>query len=287
MIWIIYALISAFFTSFRDVFNKFGLKDLDEYIVAWSYRFLSVIFLLPLFFFFQIPQIKQGFWVAFLISAGSSIFVTILFMRALKTSDLTLTIPILSFVPVFSIIVSFFVLGERIQTLGILGILLTATGSYLLKIEKRKQGLLAPIKALFEDKGVRYMFIVTLIWSITSSFDKIGTQSSSPFFWTFSTSLFLAIALLPIMLIKSKNIIKKIWKNSKSLVPAGIGGAYNILFFTLAINSGLVAYTISIKRLSMLISVIVGFIFFKEKDMRQRLPGAVIMLIGAILISVS
>ena len=47
----------------------------------------------------------------------------------------------------------------------------------------------------------------------------------------------------------------------------------------------LVAYVSSIKRISVLISVIFGYLFFKEKGIVGRFIGAAIMVLGVILIS--
>jgi len=55
----------------------------------------------------------------------------------------------------------------------------------------------------------------------------------------------------------------------------------------LAINLTLVAYVISIKRLSIIFSVIFGFLLFKEKGFKERLTGAIIMVLGVILITLS
>ena len=44
------------------------------------------------------------------------------------------------------------------------------------------------------------------------------------------------------------------------------------------------AYMISIKRFSILISVLYGGVIFKESHIRLRLLGAVLMLAGAIII---
>jgi uncharacterized membrane protein len=41
---------------------------------------------------------------------------------------------------------------------------------------------------------------------------------------------------------------------------------------------------ISIKRLSLLIGVFYGWMFFKEKEIRERLIGAALMLAGFVMI---
>jgi uncharacterized membrane protein len=53
-----------------------------------------------------------------------------------------------------------------------------------------------------------------------------------------------------------------------------------------AIEMTLASYVISIKRTSILIGSIYGFLFFSEKDIKARLTGALVMVLGVFLITV-
>ncbi|MBM3261442.1 hypothetical protein FJY93_03415 [Candidatus Kaiserbacteria bacterium] len=46
-----------------------------------------------------------------------------------------------------------------------------------------------------------------------------------------------------------------------------------------------VAYVGTLKRMSILITVILGFVLFKEQDFKKRLGAAICIMTGAILIS--
>jgi uncharacterized membrane protein len=46
-----------------------------------------------------------------------------------------------------------------------------------------------------------------------------------------------------------------------------------------------IAYVVAIKRLSLLLSIIYGRVFFQEKQNHIQLSGAALMILGAILIS--
>jgi uncharacterized membrane protein len=52
----------------------------------------------------------------------------------------------------------------------------------------------------------------------------------------------------------------------------------------IAIQLTLVSYVIAIKRSGMLLSVLIGVIFFGERGLRQRLAGALLMSLGVALI---
>lgn len=51
-----------------------------------------------------------------------------------------------------------------------------------------------------------------------------------------------------------------------------------------AISDGFVVCVISIKRLSIVFSVILGYLIFREKNINHRIIGAIIMLIGTAFI---
>lgn len=202
MLWLGFAFLSAFFDSLKDVSSKRSLKHVDEYTVAWAFRLFATLFIVPAVFFTGIPSIGSRFWEAMIIGGTLNIITTVLYMKAYKNSDLSITSPITAFQPLFLLITAPIMLGEFPSASGLIGVLLIVFGSYMLNIREKQSGYLAPFRALFKEKGPRMMMAVAFIWSITSNFDKIGVQNSSPVFWAFAQSLFLAIGLLPLVLYK-------------------------------------------------------------------------------------
>jgi len=205
-------------------------------------------------------------------------------MRAIKSSELSITVPMVAFSPLFLLITSPILLGEFPSHAGLAGIVLIVAGSYLLHINKISGGLFAPIKALFENPGPRYMMLVALIWSITANFDKIGVMNSSPMFWSFSLALFLSISMFPIALITNRNLFGTLKKNFFRLLPIGLFQSGAMLFHMVAVQFALVAYVVAIKRSSTALGVVWGALFLKEKNMKQKLLGVSIMLGGVVLI---
>jgi uncharacterized membrane protein len=100
-----------------------------------------------------------------------------------------------------------------------------------------------------------------------------------------ATNLFLAAVLLPVML--SRKGAGEAPKRLKALLPIGMASAFGLIFQMTAISMALVAYVISIKRTSAVISVLFGRLFFNEKSTRERLAGAMVMVLGVALITVA
>lgn len=286
MPWFLFAFLSAFFESSKDVFSKRGLKIVDEYSAAFSLRFFAAPFLLLFLIIIGIPKLGEQFFTVLLIGGSLNVLTTVFYMKALKNSDLSIVTPIVSFTPVFVLITSPFILNEFPSTMGLIGVLLIVSGSYFLNIGERSKGFFAPIKALFVEKGARFMFVVAFIWSITSNLDKIGVKNSSPVFWAFSQTAFIAIVLLPLIIRRSQKV-KEINNNLKALIPIGLFSALLLFFQMTAINLAPVSYVTSLKRTSVLITVLLGYFIFKEKNIKERILGALIMVLGILFITLS
>jgi uncharacterized membrane protein len=284
--WIIFSAIAALSESFKDVFGKKNLlKNIDEYTVSWSLAFFSFIFLLPILFIKKIPSIGEDFWWVWVIDAIINLIATVFYFKAIKYSDISITVPMIAFTPIFLLLTSPIMVGEFPNTFGLIGILLIVVGSYTLKIKEKKAGFFVPFKALIKEKGSRMMLGVAFIWSISSNFDKIGVMNSSPVFWSVASGFLISLFLFPIILLRNKKILKEVSKNLKSIIPLGLFHGSVQFFQMTAVSVALVSYVISIKRASILLSVILGALIFKEKDIKERLVGAIIMFLGVLLIT--
>jgi uncharacterized membrane protein len=285
MEWIAYSFLTAIFESLKDVLGKKSLEKCNEYIVAWSLRIFAFPFILPLLVFTKEMELGSRFWPALLAGGTLNIVTTILYMKAIKTSDLSVTVPMVTFTPLFLLLTSPFIVGEVPSLKGVFGILLIVTGSYLLHLKEKKKGLLAPFKAIVKEKGPRLMLAVAFIWSITSNIDKVGIQNSSIVHWAIAMHIFSIFAMMPVVWVTSRSSMSQVWKQQKVLFPMGFVNALKYIFQMAAIQLTLVAYVISIKRTSAILSVVLGFLIFKEKGFRDRLTGSVIMILGVLLIT--
>lgn len=285
MTWLILGIFTAFFEAVKDVFGKQNLKKSDEYVVAWSLAFFSVIFLTPWVISTGIPALNTQFWIALLIGGSINAVTAILYIKAIKVSDLSLTVPLVALTPLFMLLTSPLIVGEYPNFFDYIGIFLIVTGSYLLNIKEKSQGYLAPFKALLKEPGPKMMLIVAFLWSITSNFDKIGVKNSSPIFWLFSLFGTMSVLILPILLHKTPNPSRKILKQLPMLAAMGFFNAIGVLFQMQALTLTLVVQVIAIKRTSVLMGVLFGHFIFKEQDIQQRLLGAGIMIFGVFVIS--
>jgi uncharacterized membrane protein len=126
---------------------------------------------------------------------------------------------------------------------------------------------------------------VAFIYSITSTLGKIGVKHSSPLF--FGTTYFFAVTLVltPVVYVRTRHsLTDTVRKDYKRVIIPGIFFGLMIITHMFAIEVAKVSYMISLKRTSLLIGSLYGFLFFGEKNALQRLLGAVLMFSGLVLI---
>jgi drug/metabolite transporter (DMT)-like permease len=285
MIWVIYSLISAFSWATSDALSKKAMEKEDQYLIAWVRLGYCIPFLIPVLIFSKIPKLDFVFWITFLILIPFELVSYLLYIRAIKISPLSLTIPFLSLTPVFLIFVSFFILGELPDAVGVIGIILVSIGGYTLNLHLSPQGILEPLKAIVRERGSLYMIIVSFIFSINSTLGKLAILHSNPTFFGALYFIILGIIFTPIAVIKSKERFITFCRVSKSYFLIGFFFASMVVFHCLAISLIEVAYMISIKRSSLIFSVIYGWLIFKEENIKERLFGSLLMMAGMSLIT--
>lgn len=285
--WIIYSLLTAFSLATSDALTKRALVSRDEYFVAWTRLLFALPVLVPILFFIEIPSLDRTFWLATLSALPLEIAALILYTKALKVSPLSLTMPFLALTPLFLIIMAYVIVGESVSIYGGIGIMLVALGSYTLNLHKMKYALLEPVKAIFREKGSVMIIFVALIFSITASLGKVAIEHSSPFFFGSFYFILITILFTPIAMVKNRGGLKISKKDILPLSSIGVTFALMIIFHMLAMSLVNVAYMISIKRTSLLFSILYGHLLFREEKIAEKALGAIIMLLGFVLIVIS
>jgi drug/metabolite transporter (DMT)-like permease len=267
--------------------SKKALDDnIDSSIVAWvrtGYTLPFMAFIIP---FIEKPELDSVFYIAIFLAVPLDIIALLLYMKAIKVSPLSLTLPFLSLTPVFLIGTSYIILGERPDKSGFIGIVLVVIGAYLLNVHTISRGLLEPFKAIAKEQGSVLMIIVAFTFSIGACIGKIAVQHSSPIFFSVVYSFLLSLFLFLVISFRNKQFLSKVTSRPILFLLIGILITIMIITHVKAINLVEVAYMVSVKRLSILFGVIYGVVFFKETNIKERLLGATVMVSGIIMITV-
>ena len=284
--WIFLALISAFTFATSDALTKKVLARSNIYLVAWFRIIIALPFLLSILLVIPRPQLDSTFYASFAAALPLEIIALILYMKALKSSPLSLTLPFLSLTPVFLIVVAYIIVGEKVSFQGFIGIVVLAAGGYALQLHQIQKGFLEPFKAIFKEKGSLLMICVALIYSMTSSLGKMAIEHSSPLFFGTTYFAMMSILFAPVALWMGRHDFKTFiqQRHFKSLFFPGMLFAIMIMSHMIAISLTKVAYMMSVKRMSIIMGVVYGYLLFKETNIRERFLGACLMFAGFILI---
>lgn len=288
--WLFMSLLSAFFTATTAAVSKMALKDSDEYFVGWMRCIISAPIFLLLFLFIKIPRLDATFYYAILMLLPLEAAAYLLFLKALRYSPLSLTVPFLSLTPVFMIISTRFILGQSLDILGIAGIILVFTGAYMLNITSFKRGFFAPIRSISKEKGCAYMIIVAFIYSITAVLGKIAIKHSSHMFMSavyFPVITILFSFFMAVRYRKSRLDIAPVKKRKWLFLSLGVVFFMTVVAHFSALGMTTAAYMIAIKRLSTVFGIIYGWLIFKERHIKERLLGSAVMISGVVLISLA
>jgi len=283
--WFILALLGAFAQATYQVTNKIFLRKINEYVLGAGVFFASAVFLFIISLINGFPVVNENFFPALLITGTINVFTTLLFLKVLKTTDASLAIPMLSFTPAFTILTSFVILKEVPSKYGIFGIILVVIGAYILNSESiTLKKILEPFKKIISKKELIYALIVAFLYSISTNYDKVVVVNSDPIFGSAIICSFVALILIIVVFFK-KDVSFREYKSD--LPKVGLSGLFNALsayFVNTALTLQIVPYVSAIKRTSVLFGVIYGFILFREKNIGKRFLGALIMVLGAVLI---
>lgn len=280
-------MLTALSSATGDAVLKAGYSHLSPGRMAVVRSIAPLPFLLPVLFFIRWPILDIAFYKTVAILLPFEILALVLYMKALKTSPLSLTIPFLAFTPVFIVITGWMILGEKVSPAGLAGILLTVSGTYMLHFNMRQWGLLEPFRAIVREKGSVLMLGVAAIYSITSVLGKRAVQQSDPIFFACFYFLILGLVVPPVMLLAESRAgsIRECFRPSLPWIGIGLSQAIMVMTHMWAISLVTAAYMIAVKRTSLIFSVIYGKLFFREEHMPQRLTGACLMALGVAIIT--
>jgi len=283
-VWVLFAVVGAVFDAAYYALVKRGVMHIGSRILAAGTFLISAGILLSISAVRGFPVIGDWFVPAVIGSAAVNIIAAVLYFRALRMTDLSLAIPMISFTPVFLIVTSTIMLDEHPSVMGIVGIIGIVAGIYILNMTAGSAGLLDPFQRLVRDPGILAMLGVAFLFALAGNFDKIVLQNSDPVFGSSFVLLIIGVFFL-IGAILSPEPGDGFCKKTLPLFAAtGIVLALSVITINIALSLQIVPYVISIKRLSILITVVYGGLLLREQNFRMRALGAIVMVGGSALV---
>lgn len=208
----------------------------------------------------------------------------LLYFTALQVSPMSLCIPFLAFTPIFLIPTGMVMLGELPAPLKLLGVFLIIVGSFAMHRRLLAVSWLAPVRAIVEERGSRYMLLVAFMFSVTNPLEKKLVLMSDIFTQAFAFGVGLCVALAILSFARGEKMRAPIHDKPLWVVLAGAmdGGALLLQLATYRYIDVVIA--ISIKRAGIVLSVFSGWLFFRERGITDKVIAASVMFAGVLIL---
>ena len=304
-IYILFALIASIFTSLTTILAKVGIKNVNSNFATCFRTFIVIICSLILCLIQDTfkETVKFNYInIIFIILSSIATFLSwIFYYKALKIGEVSKVVAIdkCSFVLTTILFIIFFFNdttnnGNVFTIISIvLSLSLMIAGTLLMLDLKKKKDINIENnnENKYKKKYIIYALLSAIFASFVSLFIKIGLNNISSSILTFYRTILVFIFALIIVIVKKDYIgISKI--NAKSYIFLTLSGlatgiAWISEYEALNIPNSNPIVVSSITKLSIILTFIVSFIFFKEKANKKTISGVILLTLGIVLIIIN
>lgn len=282
--WVVFAFGSALFAGVTSILAKIGIKNTDS-TAATAVRTIIILFFswLMVFVTGQAGGISDisGKTLTFLILSGLATGGSWLcYFKALRIGDVNKVTPVDKSSTVLTMLLAFIILGEKIDLLKAVCIILIGAGTYLMIVKKETDK---------EVKGRGWLFYAVLsavFASLTAILGKIGISGVASNLGTaVRTVVVLIMAWIMVFVTKKQDELKKIDRKSMAFIClSGLTTGLSWLCYYKALQDGQASVVVPIDKLSILVTVAFSYIVLKEKLTKKALLGLVLITAGTLML---
>jgi drug/metabolite transporter (DMT)-like permease len=287
LVWVIVGLrvvSNPFSNVFQKVLTRKGADPL--FIIAVVHGVLAAACLPAVVVWWSVGT--RTFWgnmavVAVLTVAGNALLVA-----AVRVADLSVLGPINAYKAVVSLVPGFILLGEVPGRMALTGIGLIVVGSYLVVDRAAGEPGRNLLVRFFSDRGIQLRLAALVVSAVEAVYLKAALRASSPgVTFAFWAVLGFVAALAAVGLMRrgvvgrEMDVARRGWRTYGALaITTGV-----MQFCTIVSFGGLqVGAALALFQTSTLITVLLGWRVFKEKNVVERSAGSAVMIVGAVMI---
>jgi drug/metabolite transporter (DMT)-like permease len=269
--WFRLVVLIALFTVFGVIFWLGGIPQLQDGGPIFGIKALHFA-PLPTFIFYVVLD-------GILVGTAS-----MLYYRAIQISPLSMCVPYLAFTPIFLIPTGYFLLGELPPAIKLLGVALIVVGSLVMHRQLFAISLFEPVRAVWREKGSRYVLIVAILFAFGNPLDKKLVTMGGAFTHAFAYALAVFIFYCFFAFFQKAEISKPIKSAPKWILVCGLLDALALVLQLSTHNYIDVVITISIKRAGIILAVFLGWLVFRERNITDKLIASTVIVAGVLII---
>ena len=281
MLWLGFALGSAFFAGITAVLAKVGMKNVNSTLATAIRTVVVLIF---------------SWWMVFLVGSqaeitrlsGRTLFYLVLsglstgaswlcYFRALQLGDVNKVAPIDKSSTVLTILLAFLLLGEPVSAPQIVGVLGIGIGTLLMISRKETDAGGKP-----DGRWLLFACLSALFASLTSIFGKIGVEGVESNLGTaIRTVVVLGMAWLMVFVTGQQKGIRHIGrKDWLFLLLSGLSTGLSWLCYYRALQDGPASVVVPVDKLSILVTIAFSRLILHEKLSRRAAAGLALLVLG-------
>lgn len=281
--WILLAILSAVMLGMYDVAKKQALRRNGVLDVLLAATALSTLFVSP---FFRIGPPEDH--IRLMLKAVLVTLSWVSGMRGLKLLPLTTVSTIKGSRPVFVVLFSVLLLGEKLAPLQWAGVLTVISALFLLGRTGRDD---APVQA--RRSGFFWMGVSVLSGVASALYDKHIMTAMEPLFVQSWTNLYITALLFLLILIRRCAGVREAktglftgfrWDWTLLLVALLITGADALYFFSLKVPGAMLSIISVIRRASVLVTFACGALLFREKGLKAKTFNMLLLAAGVVML---
>jgi len=282
--WVAFAFGSAFFAGITAILAKIGIKNVSSEAATAVRTVVILIFSwLLVFIDGSVSGLENigGKTLLFLILSGLATGGSWLcYFKALQKGDVNKVAPVDKSSTVLTMLLAFIILGEKLNALKIVCMLLIGAGTYLMAVKK-------PAEKNASEKGwFTYAALSAVFASLTSILGKIGISGIDSNLGTaIRTCAVLVMAWAMVFITGKQGELRHIDRRSMAfIILSGVTTGISWLCYYKALRDGEASVVVPIDKLSILVTVIFSYTVLKEKLTKKSLPGLIMITAGTLLL---
>ena len=284
MIWIIAAILSAFFAGLTSILAKCGIKRTDSDLATALRTIVVLLFSWIMVFvvgsLHTITQIEQKSLIFLILSGLATGASWMCYFKALSVGDINKVVPIDKSSTVLTVLLAIICFGETSNlAVKLIATAILAVGIFLMVEKKQRQ----------EKKESRawmiYAILAAVFAALTSILAKMGISGVESNLGTaIRTGVVLVMAWVIVFARGKQKQLKSIDKKELLFIGlSGIATGASWLCYYYAIQKGDVSVVVPIDKLSIIVTVIFSYFVFKEKLSKKAFIGLCLMVAGTLL----
>ncbi len=279
--WIIYALLAAFFAGITAVFAKMSVSDINSSFSSSLRTIIILIFFLILVMiknlFVEVTNIDIKTFIFLILSGISTTLLWIFYFKALKLGNVNSVASIDKTSIVITLLLSSIFLSEKITLVKIISSILIIGGTFIMNKKESKEE---------DNKWLIYAILTAIFTSTTTIFGKIGLEKINTILSTFirTVIVFIIIWIFVISTKKYKDYKKLKLNDIKYIILSGLTTGLSWLCYYAALQKGEASLVFPIEKLNIVFTVIFSCILLKEKINKKEIFGLLSIVIGTIIL---